>query len=120
VKRRGGSERKVYRVLFLNQGQLFEVYARGVGQGTLFGFVEVEGILFGERTSVVVDPSEEKLKTEFAGVQRFSVPIHAVVRIDEVEREGVSRIAAAASVDAQVTPFPGPILGRPPKDRGRS
>ena len=49
---------------------MYEIYARSVGQGELFGFVEVEELVFGERTTVVVDPSEEKIKSEFENVRR--------------------------------------------------
>jgi len=31
-----------------------------VSHGSLFGFIEVEELVFGERTTVVVDPAEEK------------------------------------------------------------
>ena len=49
--------KSVYRVLFRNQESLYELYARKVGQGALFAFVEVEEILFGSRGGVLVDPS---------------------------------------------------------------
>jgi hypothetical protein len=49
---------------------VYEIYARRVSHGAIFGFVEVEGLLFGERSSVVVDPAEERLQAEFAGVER--------------------------------------------------
>ena len=45
-----------------------------VSHGNLFGFVEVEDIVFGERSTVVVDPAEERLKSEFAGVKRTQYP----------------------------------------------
>ena len=33
----------IYRVVFLNQGKVYEVYARRVSQtGALFGFVEID------------------------------------------------------------------------------
>lgn len=83
---------QLFRIVFINQGKVYEVYARKVGQGTMLGFVDVEGLVFGERTTVVVDPSEERLITEFAGVRRFHVPLHSVVRIDEVEKRGPARI----------------------------
>ena len=54
----------------------------------MFGFVEVEGLLFGGKGSLVVDPSEERLQTEFAGVERTYIPMHSVIRIDEVEKKG--------------------------------
>ncbi len=118
---RAAANRKTYRVLFLNQGQVYEVYARRVEQGTLFGFVVIEGLLFGERSSLVVDPAEEKIKTEFAGVQRFSLPMHAVIRIDEVEKDGVSRVAPQARGEGgTVSSFPAPIYGTPPKEPRRS
>ena len=113
--------RRVYKVVFLNQGEVFELYAQEVGQGSLFGFVEIEGLLFGERTQVVVDPAEERLKSEFKGVKRIYVPMHAVVRIDEVEKEGVSRVTAREEAEegGTVTSFPGPIY-TPSGDSGKS
>jgi hypothetical protein len=115
--------RRIYKVLFHNQGEIFEVYAEGVSHGNMFGFVEVEGLLFGERSQVVVDPSEERLKTEFKGVQRVFIPMHSVVRIDEVEKEGVSRITKPEEAsDDNLKPFPGPIYapGPPSGDSGQS
>ena len=103
------AERRVYRVLFFQQGEVYEVYAKQVAQGNLFGFVELEGLLFGERSEVLVDPSQEKLETEFKGVERAYVPMHAVLRIDEVAKEGVSRITKPEGEAAKVAPFPGPI-----------
>jgi len=107
-----GGRRQVYRILFHNRGKLYELHARAVSQSGLLGFVEVEGLLFGERSGVVVDPGEERLKAEFAGVSRIYVPMHAVVRIDEVEREGVNKIHPAGEEGAKVTPFPSPIFTR--------
>ena len=69
-------KKKIYKIVFHNDGKVFEVYARSVSQGGLFGFVEVEGLLFGQKSSVVVDPTEESLKHEFDGVGRTYVPLH--------------------------------------------
>ena len=60
----------IFKVMFVNQGKVYEIYARKVSHGGLFGFVEVEELVFGERTTVVVDPAEERIKSEFQGVQR--------------------------------------------------
>ncbi len=97
-------EQTLYKVIFANRGQIYEIFARGVGQSSMHGFVEVEELTFGERSQVVVDPSEEKLKSEFEGVRRLYLPHHAIVRIDEVEKQGSGRITSA---DGTVTPFPG-------------
>ena len=100
--------KSVYRVLFRNQESLYELYARKVGQGALFAFVEVEEILFGNRGGVLVDPSEERLKSEFAGVKRTFIPLQAVVRIDEVEKEGTNKIVSLVAAQGSVSPFPMP------------
>lgn len=83
----------VFRIVFVSQGKVYEIYARKVSHGGLFGFVEVEELVFGERSSVVVDPSEEKIKSEFAGVKRSYLPLHSIIRIDEVRKQGVSKIS---------------------------
>ncbi|MEO1088581.1 MAG: DUF1820 family protein, partial [Acidobacteriota bacterium] len=68
--------RRLYRVSFLSQGQVYEIYARQVTQGGLLGFIEVEELVFGEKTQIVVDPSEERLQQEFEGVKRSYLPMH--------------------------------------------
>jgi hypothetical protein len=103
--------RQIYKVIFTNQGKVCEIYAGGVSHGGMFGFVEVEEILFGEKTQVVVDPSEESLKLEFEGVQRTYIPMHSVIRIDEVEKEGVARITGEVKDGAgNVASFPVPVF----------
>ena len=41
----------IFRISFVSQGEIYEIFARGVGQGNLFGFVEVEELVFGEITT---------------------------------------------------------------------
>lgn len=110
------ASQNVYRVLFHNQGKIYELYARQVTQGAMYAFVEVGDLIFGERSAVLVDPSEEKLKSEFAGVKRTFIPLSALIRIDEVEKEGPNRILDADGAHANVTPFPMP-LGPGPKSK---
>jgi hypothetical protein len=100
---------RIFRIAFLNQGRVYEIYAGSVSQGDLFGFVRIEDLLFGEKTQIVVDPSEESLKHEFAGVHRVYVPMHAVLRIDEVEKRGSARITEARREAGNVAAFPTPI-----------
>lgn len=102
------SNPRVYRVLFHNQGKIYELHARHVSQSTMYAFVEVGDLIFGERSAVLVDPSEEKLKAEFAGVQRTYIPLQALIRIDEVEKEGPNRILAADGAAPNVMPFAPP------------
>ncbi len=83
----------IYKVIFQNQNEIYEVYARHVYQSDMYGFIEIEEFVFGERSKLLVDPSEEKLKNEFAEVSRSYIPIHSLIRIDEVEKEGVPKIS---------------------------
>ncbi|HEU4654262.1 MAG TPA: DUF1820 family protein, partial [Steroidobacteraceae bacterium] len=97
----------IFKVIFVNQGKVFEIYARKVHHGSLLGFVEVEELVFGERSAVVVDPSEEKIKAEFEGVKRTYLPMHSVLRIDEVRKQGVSKISNFEG--SNVAQFPMPV-----------
>jgi len=106
----------IFRIMFVNQGKVYEIYARKVSHGDLFGFIEVEEVLFGERSSVVLDPSEERIKSEFEGVKRTFLPMHSVLRIDEVKKQGTSKITAVEG-GANVTQFPMPMYGSPPSDK---
>lgn len=96
----------IYRISFYNQGDIYELHARKICQSDMYAFVEIEDIIFGERSSVVVDPSEERLKSEFAGVTRTHIPLQAIIRIDEVEREGMNKIISSDRPEGNVTPFP--------------
>ncbi|MEZ5529304.1 MAG: DUF1820 family protein [Porticoccaceae bacterium] len=104
----------IYKIMFLNQGEMYEIFARQVYQSDLWGFLEVEEFVFGERSQMIVDPAEEKLKNEFASVKRSFIPLHAIVRIDEVEKEGACRVSEVKGT-SNVTPFPYPNMVPQPK-----
>ncbi|HXK57972.1 MAG TPA: DUF1820 family protein, partial [Gammaproteobacteria bacterium] len=53
----------------------------------------------------VLIPGEEKLKNEFSGVTRTLVPMHAVIRVDEVQKRGQSKIMELGK-ETNITPFP--------------
>ena len=63
---------------------------------TMFAFLEVRDIVFGEQSKMVVNPGEEQLKSQFGGVSRTYIPIHSVVRVDEVEKEDQQRCTQLA------------------------
>lgn len=98
----------LYKVTFLAQGKSIELHARQVSSGELWGFVSVGELVFdppGEAR--VVDPTAERLREEFGDTRVLHLPLHAVVRIEEVTRCGPLAIRDAASGD-KVTPFPLP------------
>lgn len=109
--------KRIFKVLFVNQGKVYEVYARSVSQGDLFGFLAVEELVFGERSTVVVDPAEERIRSEFAGVRRSYIPLHAVLRVDEVEKQGVSKISPVEGGNVAQFPMPAYAPGDVPKGR---
>lgn len=94
---------KLYRIRFINEDKIYEVYARHVFQGELYGFVIIEDLVFEDTSNVVVDPQQEKLKREFEGVKQTCIPMHSVIRIDQVEKQGVAKVTAAGD---NVTRFP--------------
>ncbi len=100
------SKKPIYKVIFHNQGKVYEIYARSIHQGAMFSFIEVEKIIFGEKTTVVVDPSEENLKSEFRDVTRSYIPLHSVIRIDEVVKQGASKVSEVSDKGATIMPFP--------------
>jgi hypothetical protein len=107
----GKRPKPLYKVVFQVPGQVVELYARQVTQSAIFGFVEVEDLVFGARSELVVDPAEEGLRTEYGSARRLHLPLHAILRIEEVEREGTARVRPSSPADATgiVKPFPVPV-----------
>ena len=99
------SSKPIFKVIFYNQGDIYEIYARPIYQSEIYGFIEVEELVFGENTQMIVDPGEERLKGEFNGVKRTYIPMHSIVRVDEVEKEGNVKIKEIKAVD-KIANFP--------------
>ena len=89
----------------MSQGRVYELYAKNVGSAEMFGFIEVSQLLWSQKSSVVIDPSEDSLRHEFSGVKRFYVPMHSVIRVDEVDHEGIAKVSIAGQ-GGTVSPFP--------------
>jgi len=104
----------IYKIIFAHQGKVYEVYARKVSHGSLFGFIEIEELVFGGRSTLVLDPAEERIKAEFEGVKRSYLPLHSVLRIDEVKKQGMSKISNIEA--SNIAQFPMPLYTPPPGD----
>ena len=112
------TEKKLYRVRFVNEGKVFEVYTPSVNASHLPGFIEIGTVTFGERSKVIVDPSEQELKSVFTGVSCSHIPMYAVIRVDEVDKQGSGRISSFEP-GTNVAHFPGglyPTGGKGGKD----
>jgi hypothetical protein len=86
--------------------------ARHVGSGALWGFTEVGELVFDVHDGVVIDPTEERLRDEFGNTRVLHLPMHSIVRVEEVERKGQSAIRDATTGEKVVTPFPLPAKPR--------
>jgi hypothetical protein len=96
----------LFKIQFVSNGERYELYVREVSQGSMFGFVEVGDFVWDNHTSLVLDPSHEKLKDEFENVKYSYIPMHSVLRIDEVKKQGTAKITELSEKVAQ---FPSPI-----------
>ncbi len=102
------SKKSTFRIQFHNSGRIYELYANQVSQSQMAGFIEIGQIIFGEQSKLLIDPAEEKLKTEFARVKHTYIPHHSIIRIDEVEESGKNRILD--SDGSTITHFPGSTI----------
>ena len=102
--------KNVYKIIFIQLGEIYEVFAKQIYQSDMYGFIEVEEYIFNKDKQLVVDPSSEKLKKEFNKVERSYIPVNSIMRIDEVNETGEAKIKENKS---QISPLP--INIQPPK-----
>lgn len=101
----------LYQVTFLQLGQVYTLYARQVAASDLWGFVRIAELVFDVHDGLVVDPTEDRLRDEFADARVLHVPMQHISSVQEVQRKGKSAIRDAAGGNTVITPFPLP--GKP-------
>jgi hypothetical protein len=94
----------MYKVVFFNQGKVYELFAGKVDSAHLYGFVVVSDLQFME-SGVVVDPVEERMREEFRDTEDLLLPMQSIVRIEKVRKRGTSVIRDRSSGE-KVTPLP--------------
>jgi len=99
------AKKRLYKIIFLNQGKVYELFSESVASSGLWGFVEVSDLVFDSAEGLVVDPTEEKMKQEFANARVLHLPIQSVLRVEEVDKRGQCLIRDRESGE-KVTPFP--------------
>jgi hypothetical protein len=99
--------RKLYKVVFLNHGKIYELYAKRVAASDLWGFTVVSELEFAPRDTMLVDPTEEKLRDEFARTKSLHLPMQSIVRIEEVDERGTAAIRDGHSGE-KIIPMPLP------------
>lgn len=86
----------VYRIKFVQNEKICEIYARYIAEDTLVGFIELgdlEGL------------NKNHLEKELINVSRCYVPMHTILRIDEIENSCGLTLTSKDSVD-KVHAFP--------------
>ena len=105
------AEKRLYKIIFLNNGKVYELFSEGVTSSGLWGFIEVSDLVFDVTEGLVVDPTEEKMREEFKDARVLHLPIQSVLRVEEVEKRGQCLIRDRESGE-KVTPFPVQPHGR--------
>lgn len=105
------SQKALYKVVFLNHGKVYELFAKKVLASDLYGFTQISELVFSSSDGLLVDPAEEKLKEEFGKTKSLHLPMHSIVRIEEVEERTTVKIRDAASGE-KIMPFPSALRPR--------
>ena len=98
----------IYRVQFKTERHYYDLYVRHVFPADMAGFICLEDFLFHEESGVLIDPRVERLSAEFGNVKTAFIPYHQIIRIDQVERCGESRIRHSedGGGNPKIQPFP--------------
>lgn len=100
------NNQSIYKIQFVSSGERYELYVRELVSSQIFGFIEIGDFVWDTHTEIVLDPSHEKLKSEFSEVKRSYIPMHNVLRIDQVEKQGSAKISQLSD---KVTALHSPI-----------
>jgi hypothetical protein len=81
----------IYRTVFTHLDQVYTLYSKGVSEETLVGFIEVDSILSVSQDYLMSTETPENSFSlyihQMEGIKRTYVPMHAVVRVDEMTRQ---------------------------------
>ena len=72
------NEKPIYRILFVEQEEVKEIYAQYISEETLVGFIEADTILNQGSRKPALSPNQ---------VRRCYIPLHTILRIDEIITE---------------------------------
>ena len=96
----------MFKVIFHNHNKVYELFCRKVvGSDIAYGFVEISDLVFETDESLVIDPTEERLREEFADVERLNLPLHSIIRVEQVRKRGACVIRDSKSGE-KVTQLP--------------
>ena len=99
------NESILYKVIFINRGKVYELYARDVFSSDIYGFIYVSELVFDQNMTIVIDPAEDKLRDEFKNVNVLHLPMQSVIRIEEVKKKMSCKIRELKNGE-NITQFP--------------
>lgn len=95
----------LYKVVFINNSKVYELYSRDVFSSEIYGFIYIADLVFDQKQRIVIDPAEEKIKEEFENVNVLHLPIQSVIRIEEVKEKKTCKIRDIKQGE-NITQFP--------------
>ncbi len=98
-------QKRLYRINYITNKEVYELYAEGVNTQDMLGFISISGLVFDQQSKVVIDPIEERLKTEFKGVKTLHLPLQNILKIEEVEQKKSCKIKSL-NHDSNLTVLP--------------
>ena len=99
------NDTNLYKVIFINQSKVYELYAKDVFSSDIYGFIYVAELIFDQNSTIVIDPAEEKIRNEFENVNVLHLPMHSIIRIEEVKKKMSCKIRDIKKGE-NITPFP--------------
>ena len=99
------SDSILYKIIFLNQSKVYELYARDVFSSEIYGFIYVADLVFDQNKTIVIDPAEDKIRDEFENVNVLHLPMQSVIRIEEVKKKMSCKIREIKKGD-NISHFP--------------
>ena len=83
------ADKRLYKIIFLNQGKVYELFSESVSSSGLWGFIEVSGLVFESGEGLVVDPTEERMRQEFISAAEFPKFVQVVKEmVEQVKKLG--------------------------------
>ena len=99
-------DESVFRVVYQVQGQKKILYARYISEESLMGFIEAEALLTAaDKKDLPESLDIENLNAEFESVARTYLPMHAIIRIDELIKENEA-MKSTENTSCNVSHFP--------------
>ena len=98
-------EKKVFKVYFFHLDKVYTLFAKEVNASDeLYNMCEISGIIFQRNKNLIV-PSEDEVRQEFSNLKRLLIPLHHLIRIDELEDVDEEEITSpkAQKADSQTT-----------------